>query len=162
LSDGFFRLFLAFPLFAIQPVGPAQTHHRRNMTTCYWMNRLTGSAGRAAKQQAKTDGYPIHPSQPSLFQHLPAFPRRPRGYRILDALCRFCVAASAATSLAIAFQSPKSAESPLQILAAGVESSEDAPFVSSDFHFLPGDYLYFQFQIAGFAVKTAANCAEFL
>ncbi len=121
------------------------------------MNRLTGSAGRAAKQQAKTDGYPIHPSQPSLFQHLPAFPRRPRGYRILDALCRFCVAASAATSLAIAFQSPKSAESPLQILAAGVESSEDAPFVSSDFHFLPGDYLYFQFQIAGFAVKTAAN-----
>ena len=122
------------------------------------MNRLTRSAARTAKQQAKTDGYyPILPSQPSLFQHPPAFPRRPRGYRTLDALCRFCVAVLAANSLAFAFQSTKAAEGPLQILAAGVETSEDAPFVSSDFHFLPGDYVYFQFQIAGFAIKTAAN-----
>jgi len=62
-----------------------------------------------------------------------------------------------ANSFAFAFQSPKAAESSLQIVAAGVESSEDAPFVSSDFHFLPGDYLYFQFQVSGFAVKSVRD-----
>lgn len=46
------------------------------------------------------------------------------------------------------------AESPLAILEAGPESSEDAPFVSSDYRFYPGDYLYFQFHVAGFAVQT--------
>jgi hypothetical protein len=122
------------------------------------MNRLTRSIARADKQQTKTDSRcPTDPSQPLLVQHLPAFPRRPRGCRLLDALYRFCVAVLAANSFAFAFQSAKSAESSLQILAAGVESSEDAPFVSSDFHFLPGDYVYFQFQVSGFTIKTAAG-----
>lgn len=42
----------------------------------------------------------------------------------------------------------------LAIVEAGVESSEDAPFVSSSYRFLPGDYLYFTFQIADFAVNS--------
>jgi hypothetical protein len=71
----------------------------------------------------------------------------------LDALFCACVAVVAAT----ASQSPKAIESPLQILAAGVESSEDAPFVSSDFDFLPGDYVHLQFQISGYAVKGAED-----
>jgi hypothetical protein len=54
--------------------------------------------------------------------------------------------------------SPKhalAAESPLQIVLAGVERSEDAPFVPADFRFLPGDYVYFQFQVSGYGIQTA-------
>ncbi len=46
------------------------------------------------------------------------------------------------------------ADSSLAIVGAGVQQSEDAPFASSDYRFLPGDYLYFTFQIAGFSVKA--------
>ena len=46
------------------------------------------------------------------------------------------------------------ADSSLAILDAGVQRSEDAPFAASDFQFLPGDYLYFSFQIGGFTVKS--------
>jgi hypothetical protein len=46
------------------------------------------------------------------------------------------------------------AEPTLAILDAGPESSEDAPFVPSDYRFYPGDYLYFRFQVAGFAIQT--------
>ena len=42
----------------------------------------------------------------------------------------------------------------LAIVDAGVEQSEDAPFASSSYEFLPGDYLYFTFQIAGFKVQS--------
>ncbi len=53
-----------------------------------------------------------------------------------------------------AAQARKVIENPLQILAAGVETSEDAPFAAPDFQFLPGDFVYLQFQIAGYSVKT--------
>lgn len=46
------------------------------------------------------------------------------------------------------------AESSLAIVQAGVQQSEDAPFVPSDYRFLPGDYLYFTFQTAGFATRS--------
>ncbi len=46
------------------------------------------------------------------------------------------------------------AEPTLAILDAGLESSEDAPFIPSDYRFYPGDYLYFRFQVAGFAIQT--------
>jgi hypothetical protein len=49
----------------------------------------------------------------------------------------------------------RAAETSLAILDAGLETSEDAPFVSRDYRFYPGDYVYFRFQVAGFAVKTA-------
>ena len=46
------------------------------------------------------------------------------------------------------------AENPLAVVDAGVQASEDGPFVTTDYRFLPGDYLYFTFQIAGFTVKS--------
>ncbi len=39
---------------------------------------------------------------------------------------------------------------PLAIVDAAIESSEDAPGVAADYEFMPGDFLYFQFEIAGF------------
>ncbi len=45
-------------------------------------------------------------------------------------------------------------ESSLAVINAGVSSSEDAPFVSTGYRFLPGDYLYFAFEIAGFAIRS--------
>lgn len=41
----------------------------------------------------------------------------------------------------------------LAVLNAGVESSEDAPFVSPNYQFFPGDFVYFSFQVAGFEKK---------
>jgi hypothetical protein len=128
------------------------------MTACYWMNRLARSVSRTAHQQTRGDcRYPTHLPQTSLIQHPPTFSRRLYACRELDAVSRFCVAIMAANSIVFAFQSPQVPENSLQVLAAGVESSEDAPFVSPDFHFLPGDYVYFQFQVSGFAIKTTPN-----
>lgn len=44
--------------------------------------------------------------------------------------------------------------SKLAIVDAGIEASEDAPFVPAGYSFLPGDYLYFTFQIAGFTAHS--------
>jgi hypothetical protein len=46
------------------------------------------------------------------------------------------------------------AESSLAVVDAGVEQSEDGLFVPADYQFLPGDFVYFTFQIAGFSVKS--------
>ena len=51
-------------------------------------------------------------------------------------------------------QEAEAPHSNLAVVQAGVEQSEDAPFVPSDYVFLPGDYLYFTFQIAGFAIQS--------
>ena len=48
----------------------------------------------------------------------------------------------------------RAAEPSLAVINAGVSSAEDAPFVSPEFRFLPGDYLYFTFEIAGFSVRS--------
>jgi hypothetical protein len=45
-------------------------------------------------------------------------------------------------------------DSALAIVGGGVQSSEDAPFVSTGYQFLPGDYIYVTFRIAGFAVQA--------
>lgn len=42
----------------------------------------------------------------------------------------------------------------LAIINAGVSSTEDAPFVTTDYKFLPGDSVYLTFAISGFKVKT--------
>ncbi|MBV9303497.1 MAG: hypothetical protein JOY62_09830 [Acidobacteriaceae bacterium] len=42
----------------------------------------------------------------------------------------------------------------LAIIEAGVQDSEDAPFVPSDYQFLPGEFVYSTFKIAGFTVKS--------
>ena len=52
--------------------------------------------------------------------------------------------------------SASQAEDPsLAIINGGAQKSEDAPFVSPQYRFAPGDYLYFTFQIAGFAVQSS-------
>lgn len=42
----------------------------------------------------------------------------------------------------------------LAILNAGVQSYEDGPAASGNYQFLPGDFVYFSFEIAGFQVQT--------
>jgi hypothetical protein len=48
-------------------------------------------------------------------------------------------------------------ESPLAIVQAGVQSSEDAPFVTTDYRFQPGDYVYFTFDVSGFGIHTDSD-----
>lgn len=45
------------------------------------------------------------------------------------------------------------AESALAIVQAGVQSSEDEPFVRANYEFLPGEYLYFTFTISGYGTE---------
>ena len=42
----------------------------------------------------------------------------------------------------------------LSVIEGGVQRSEDAPYVPKDFQFLPGEFVYFTFHIAGFATKV--------
>ena len=49
-----------------------------------------------------------------------------------------------ASSLLAADVQPK-----LAIVSAGVQQVEDGPFVSSEFSFVPGDYVHFAFQVTG-------------
>jgi hypothetical protein len=117
------------------------------------MNRLRHHFANAAQQQKRAyrrcyigKGAPL-----PLSLHLSL-------HQNLDALVRLGVALVAVNLGIFAQQSPSvSAENPLEIVAAGVESSEDAPFVASDYRFLPGDYVYFQFQVAGYKEKTNEN-----
>jgi hypothetical protein len=46
------------------------------------------------------------------------------------------------------------ADSRLAVINAGISSAEDAPFAPADYRFLPGDYLYFTFEIAGFSIHS--------
>ena len=110
------------------------------------MNRLTHDRACAAEQQIQARRrYPFDPLPPLFHQGL-------------DALIRAGVAFVMANFAIFAAQTPQTtAENSLQIVAAGVETSEDAPFVPATYHFLPGDYVYFQFQIAGYAVQTNEN-----
>lgn len=62
-----------------------------------------------------------------------------------------------AASLLFLFCSPRKCfgeDNGLAILGAGVQQSEDGPFVADDYQFLPGDFVYFTFQIAGYRVKS--------
>ena len=46
------------------------------------------------------------------------------------------------------------ADSSLAVIEAGIQQAEDAPFIPPSYHFLPGDFVYLTFEIAGFSVKT--------
>ncbi len=62
------------------------------------------------------------------------------------AFVAFLILASALTGSA--------SEPALTIVGAGVEAAEDSPFVPHDFKFLPGDFVYFIFEIGGFAANS--------
>jgi hypothetical protein len=70
-------------------------------------------------------------------------------FSMIRKFSRFCIL----TLVPLLPISSSAAESALAIVNAGVQQSEDAPFVNEDFRFLPGDYVYVSFQITGFAVK---------
>lgn len=74
-------------------------------------------------------------------------------HRLFHAVCRhyasYCaVVLASAMGLAAAPPQPG-----LAIVNAGIESEEDGPFVPADYTFLPGQYVYFTFQISGYKVK---------
>jgi hypothetical protein len=50
---------------------------------------------------------------------------------------------------------PPSASGNLAFVETGIQSAEDAPFVPADYRFMPGDWIYFTFQVSGF--KVAQN-----
>ncbi len=76
------------------------------------------------------------------------------GHAALDAAMRLSVALLMAQAAIFARQEAQpTVQNPLQIVSAGVETSEDAVFVTSSYRFLPGDYVYCQFQITGYAVQ---------
>jgi hypothetical protein len=60
-------------------------------------------------------------------------------------------------SSSILGQASKEGESGLAVVQAGVQDSEDAPFVAPNYQFLPGELVYFEFQVSGFATKNEAN-----
>lgn len=46
-------------------------------------------------------------------------------------------------------------ESILRIVDAGVQSAEDGPFVAGDYVFMPGEPVYFTFQVAGYQIERS-------
>jgi hypothetical protein len=59
----------------------------------------------------------------------------------------------------LAVLSPKfsRATDTLTVLSGAVQKAEDSPAVSSSYEFLPGDFLYFSFRVAGFKTRTQSN-----
>lgn len=57
------------------------------------------------------------------------------------------------TGMVAAQERTPPAQPNLTILNAGIESEEDGPVVPPDYAFLPGQYVYFAFQISGYRVK---------
>ena len=45
----------------------------------------------------------------------------------------------------------------LAVVDARIESSEDDPGVASNYEFMPGDFLYFQFEVAGFRITGSED-----
>lgn len=70
------------------------------------------------------------------------FPRDVAIVLLVTILCGVVFPARAADDLALA------------IMQGGVQRAEDSPFAPADFEFLPGDYLYFTFHVAGFQIKS--------
>ncbi len=44
--------------------------------------------------------------------------------------------------------------SSLAIVDAGIQQAEDAPFVNTDYQFLPGEFVYVEFHVAGYSFKV--------
>src|SRR5277367_5524989 len=48
----------------------------------------------------------------------------------------------------------------LAIVEAGIQASEDAPFVPATYEFLPGEYLYFTFTISGYQTEKQGDAVR--
>lgn len=68
----------------------------------------------------------------------------------LVAFATFCATLVAVSTFARASQNS------LAVLDAGIQQSEDSPYVAPDYRFMPGDFVYFTFEISGFGIATDA------
>jgi hypothetical protein len=118
------------------------------------MDRLSGRHVFAASQQDHQHRQPPYPSVVPVHR-LARVPQQTIGNS--DAFHDLRVAGLIVAAFFTFLSGPAkvyAAEPTLAILDAGPESSEDAPFVPSDYRFYPGDYLYFQFHVAGFVIQA--------
>lgn len=84
----------------------------------------------------------------------PSRPLRAAGQE-LDARRQAFVAVVAALAVFLMTPTMTAAfDNTLAILASGVQQSEDGPFVSTEYQFLPGDFVYFTFQVSGYKFKA--------
>ena len=154
-KDGFFWLLFALAFLSVEPVRPVYAHDRGDVPAGDRMHRLSGRDPLAARREHQQPHYSSVPEHS--FARVPqetignrdAFPHR----RVAGLPIAGLVVAALLTFLSGAGK-VYAAEPALAILDAGPESSEDAPFVSNDYRFYPGDYLYFRFQVTGFAIQT--------
>lgn len=51
----------------------------------------------------------------------------------------------------------RAAQNSPTVLNAGIQQAEDAPFVAHDYQFMPGDFVYFTFEISGFGIASDAK-----
>jgi hypothetical protein len=150
-KDGFLRLLFPLAFLPFKPVRPIHAHNWGDVPAGDRMHRLSGrdrlAAGHHHQQPPYAGIAPVHRSAP--------VPQKTIGNK--DALQHFQVAGLVVAALLPFFSATGkvcAAEPTLAILDAGPESAEDAPFVSNDYQFYPGDYLYFRFQVTGFAIQT--------
>ncbi len=156
-GDRFIGLLLPLPLFPVQPVRPTQPHHRRNAPPRDWVNGLRKGAILRGKEDAQYARSVVPQGAAAAILHLLRFRFRPRAFdskkKAPVKQCRWNNLTLCALLLALPTFC-RAADPTLAIVDAGVQQSEDAPRVTSGFRFLPGDYLYFEFGIAGFSVKS--------
>jgi len=156
LSNGFLRLFFAFSLFPVKPVSAARAHHGSDTPPGDRMDGLSDSRRRQSRCHQNQQPAANRRSLRALIEDLSSAHTAVLGkLRHFDALGVAMVAWASFLSLCFlsaAFCQP--ARSSLAVLAGGVEAGEDAPAVSQDYKFLPGDFVYFTFEVGGFSSDT--------
>ncbi len=134
----FFRLLLPLPVLAVQPIGRADAHDGRDAPPCNGMNGLREDGdARKCCEAARCRRKPSH-SRRDVVPHISLI-------SISAILLFFCLGASNLC---------RAASSTLAVIDAGVAQADDAPFVPPSYEFLPGDYLYFTFQIGGYGIRS--------
>src|SRR5271167_3741022 len=99
------------------------------------------------------------------FAHLGRMIRVRPGARSLSSSMRILarkglLAAGVLALLTSPFSLARAAESSLSIVQAGIQSSEDAPFVRANYEFLPGEYVYFTFTISGYDTEKTETAVR--
>lgn len=130
-ADGYRYLCPAIPVQTLLDTGSLQVSPRLELQPrpCY-----------AQDGSARLDLLPE-------FSH-PQFPISCRGLAVVPAMAGVLMACGLFPMCG------RGAESSLAVVDGGIEPSEDAPFVPNGYQFLPGDFVYFSFQIAGFSIKS--------
>ena len=67
------------------------------------------------------------------------------------------LAAAVLWLLASPYQAARAADLTLGIVQAGIQASEDEPFVRPNYEFLPGEYLHFTFTVSGYQTEKTQD-----